>query len=72
MIIKENDCYIINTQGVGGREEMRVSPPPCRCGNIKNGIAFDIGKGGWVIDTADFWRLVEYLRQDVAAEAEGA
>ena len=55
--------YTIDTQGLGREEVMNFCPPPVSCGNIRNGVSFSIGRGGWVISYEDFLEMTEIARE---------
>ncbi len=46
----------IRTQGLGD-EVMEFYPGPSSCGDVKDGVSFSIGNGGWVVSFADFERM---------------
>lgn len=63
--------YSIDTAGIGGDEKMHINLPPCRCGQIENGVGLDIGGGGWVIATDDFLAMAEIVRRHRAEGDSG-
>ena len=62
----DDNTYSIETAGLGGDERMHVYMPPCRSGQIKNGVGLNVGHGGWVVDTNDFLALAEIVKQRLA------
>jgi hypothetical protein len=60
--IKKPDL-VIRTAGLGttvfGDETMRFTPGRRMCGDIEDGVVFDIGRGGWVIRFDDLIRMAE-------------
>ena len=72
MIEQINDgTYSIDTAGLGGDEKVHIYMPPCRCGEIKNGVGLNTGDGGWLISVDDFLAMAEIIKQH-QAELEAA
>ncbi len=57
MINEERIPRAVKSAGAGN---LRVVSLCARCGDIRNGIAFEFdGEGGWVVDLKDLKRIVE-------------
>lgn len=45
----ENSGYEIETAGLIEEEQMTFDPGEWNCGQIKDGVTFSLGKGGWIV-----------------------
>ena len=64
--------FMVRTQGLGRdrgapswwpEESMRFSSGASSCGDIKDGVSFDIGRGSWVIEYSDLIAMAEAAKE---------
>lgn len=61
--------YAVESAGLGDEAAMHFDPGIIRCGQITNGVAFNIGRGSWVIpveELREMLRLAEEARETLA------
>jgi len=59
--LPEEGYWLVATAGLG--EKMTFDSGPARCGGIKDGVVFDIGRGGWVISFAELEHMYEVAKE---------
>lgn len=57
-----SDSFRFRTEGEL-RLFVRAYPGPCACGEITNGVAFDNGRGAWVMDYDDLVTLMQRAKE---------
>ena len=60
----------VKTAGLGGDEKMRFGYDTNACGDIADGVSFNIGHGCWVISFDDLERM--YIKADKYRQEQDA